>query len=170
LYCNFRRKDEQKPVDLLANLLKQLLPGLPNIPASVRRLYKHHKGKQTRPSFDEISKELHVVANSYLKRFIIVDALDECQVTDGGRRKFLSKLFTLQTKTTVSFLATSRFIPEIANKFAGKCVSLEIQARDEEVPKLAKWLEFWWQQGDRSPPRVGASHRLSVVPDSLRLK
>jgi len=43
LYCNFRRKNEQKPIDLLISLLKQLLLGLPNIPDSVRRLYEHYR-------------------------------------------------------------------------------------------------------------------------------
>jgi hypothetical protein len=133
LYCNFRRKDEQKPVDLLASLFKQLLRGLPIIPDSVTRLYEYHRDKQTRPSFDEISKELHVVANFYSRCFVIIDALDECQVTDGGRRKFLSELFDLQTRAPASLFATSRFIPEIANEFAGKCATLEIHASDEDV-------------------------------------
>lgn len=85
LYCNFRRQDEQKPVDLLASLLKQLLSEKPNMPVSMRRLYEYHMNKQTRPSFDEISKELHSVVAPYSKCFIIVDALDECQVSNGSR-------------------------------------------------------------------------------------
>jgi hypothetical protein len=95
LYCNFRRKNEQKPVNLLANLLKQLFLGLPNISDSVIRLYKYYRDRQTRLSFDKISKELYAAINRYAKYFIIIDALDECQITDGNRRKFLSELFNL---------------------------------------------------------------------------
>jgi NACHT domain len=133
LYCNFRRQDEQKPVDLLASLLKQLLSELPNIPVSVRRLYEYHKGKQTRPSFDEISKELHSVVAAYSKCFIVVDALDECQVSDGGRPKFLSELLELQTKVGANLFATSRFIPEVTKVFEGKSVLREIHASEEDV-------------------------------------
>jgi len=133
LYCNFRRQDEQKPVDLLASLLKQLLSKKPNIPVSVRGLYEYHKNKQTRPSFDEISKELHSVVAPYSKCFIIVDALDECQVSDGGRQKFLSELLELQTKVRANLFATSRFIPEVTKVFEGKSVLIEIHASEEDV-------------------------------------
>jgi NACHT domain len=133
LYCNFRRQEEQKPVDLLASLLKQLLSELPNIPVSVRRLYEYHKGKQTRPLFDEISKQLHSVVAAYSKCFIVVDALDECQVSDGGRPKFLSELLELQIKVGANLFATSRFIPEVTKAFEGKCVLREIHASEEDV-------------------------------------
>lgn len=133
LYCNFRRQDEQKPVDLLASLFKQLLSEKPNIPVSVRRLYEYHKNKQTRPSFDEISKELHSVVAPYSKCFIIIDALDECQVSDGGRQKFLSELLELQTKVGANLFVTSRFIPEVTKVFEGKSVLIEIHASEEDV-------------------------------------
>ncbi|MCJ1255063.1 hypothetical protein MMC24_002879 [Lignoscripta atroalba] len=133
LYCNFRRQDEQKPVDLLACLLKQLLSDLPNIPMSVRRLYENHKDTKTRPSFDEISKELHSMVGAYSKCFIVVDALDECQVSEGGRRKFLSELLGLQTKIGANLFTTSRFIPEITKVFEGKAVWKEIYASEKDV-------------------------------------
>lgn len=133
LYCNFRRQGEQKPVDLLASLLKQLLSELPNIPVSVRRLYEYHKDKRTQPSFDEISKELHSVVAAYSKCFIIIDALDECQVSGGGQQKFLSELFELQTKVGANLFATSRFIPEVTNMFKGKGTLMEIHATEEDV-------------------------------------
>ena len=132
-YYNFRRQHEQKPVDLLASLLKQLLSELSNIPMSVRRLYEYHKGKQTRPSFDEISKELHSVVAAYSKCFIVIDALDECQVSDGARPKFLSELLELQRKLGANLFATSRFIPEVTKVFEGKAVVMEIHASEEDV-------------------------------------
>jgi hypothetical protein len=83
LYCNFRRRDEQKPGDMLASLLKQLIPGLSYIPGGVESLYKYHNVRLTRPSYQEISVELHSVIGAYSKCFIIVDALEECPITDG---------------------------------------------------------------------------------------
>jgi hypothetical protein len=134
LYCNFRRQQEQNPEDLLASLLKQLIQEEPSMPKSIKSLYKRHRDKRTRPSFDEISKALLFVVTDYSKAFIIIDALDEHQVSDRGRRKFLLEVFNLQAKTRANLFATSRFIPEIEKQFQG-CLYLEIRASDEDVQK-----------------------------------
>jgi hypothetical protein len=134
LYCNFRRQQEQKPADLLANLLKQLVQGQPFMPESMKSLYKRHKGKRTRSSFDEISKVLRSIFADYLRAFIIIDALDECQVSDGSRKMLLSEIFNLQAKTRANLCATSRFIPEIIKEFKGS-ILLEIRAGEEDVQR-----------------------------------
>jgi hypothetical protein len=134
LYCNFRRKEEQKLEDLLASLLKQLIQEQPSTPESVKNLYSCHKDKRTRPSFNEILEALHSVAAEYSRAFIIIDALDEYQVSNRERRKLLLGIFNLQAKTGVNIFATSRFIPEIEKEFEG-CVSLEIHASDKDVQK-----------------------------------
>jgi hypothetical protein len=77
-------------------------------------------------------KVLHSITNLYLRAFIIVDALDECQVADGCRTRFITEIFSLQAKTKANFFATSRFIPEITEKFKGDVV-LEIRATNEDV-------------------------------------
>lgn len=132
LYCNFRRRDEQKVDDLLTSLLKQLSQERSTLPASVKDLYNRHKGKGTRPSIEEILRALHVVAAMYSRVFIVVDALDECQMSDGCRARFLAEMFNLQAKCGTNFFATSRFIPEIMAKFNGT-KSLEIRASGEDV-------------------------------------
>ncbi|KAH7305361.1 nucleoside phosphorylase [Rhexocercosporidium sp. MPI-PUGE-AT-0058] len=132
LYCNFRRKDEQKAQDLLASLLKQLSQGRSSLPDNVRSLYDNHKEKRTRPSLDEISRTLQSVASIYSRVVIIVDALDECQVSDGCRMTFLAEIFSLQTKTGANLFATSRPIPEITERFRGS-ITFEIRAHNEDV-------------------------------------
>jgi hypothetical protein len=132
LYCNFRQRNEQNVEHLLASLLKQLSQEQPSPPNSVKALYDHHKKKQTRPLFDEVSRTLQCVAAMYLRVFIAVDALDECQVSDGCWTRFLSEIFSLQAKSGVNIFATSRFIPKIAEKFEGS-TSLEIRASSEDV-------------------------------------
>lgn len=133
LYCNYRRKEEQNPNQLLLSLVKQLVQELPSVPDGLKSLYERHKDKRTRPSFDEISAVLHsVIVVDYSRVFIIIDALDECHGSDGHRQKVLSEVFSLQAKTATSLLATSRFIPEITKKFEGS-IFLEIRASDEDV-------------------------------------
>lgn len=132
IYCNFRRKDEQKIEDLLASLLKQLAEGQPSLPRNVKELYEGHEKKRTRPSSDEISRALRSVAAAYSRVFIIIDALDEFQPSNGSRSSFLSEIFTLQAETGANFFATSRPIPDIEKQFQGY-PSREILAHDEDV-------------------------------------
>jgi hypothetical protein len=134
IYCNFRRKDEQKIDDLLASLLKQFIQEQSSVPNSVKTLYNQHKNKRTRPSLDEISKTLNSVIPYYSRAYIVIDALDECQLSNGCRSTFLSSIFSLQAKTGAKLFATSRPIPDIQELFKG-CLSLEILASDEDVGK-----------------------------------
>jgi Cdc6-like AAA superfamily ATPase len=135
IYCNFQRQREQKPADLLASLLKQLVQEQRFVPENVKTFYERHKNKRTRPSFDEILKELHSVVADYSRAFIIIDALDECQVSNGGRQRLLAEIFNLQTKTRANFLATSRFIPETVKEFEGRSTRLEIRASDNDLQR-----------------------------------
>lgn len=132
LYCNFKRSHEQKLDDLLLSLLKQLAQGRLLIPDIVRSLYDQHKCQQKRPSTDEISKALHSVISSFSKVFIIIDALDECQVNDRCRPRLLSEIFNLQAKCGANLFATSRFIPEITDQFKSGAW-LEIRASDDDL-------------------------------------
>ena len=134
VYCNFRRQQEQKPADLLINLLKQLVQERPFIPDTVKSLYERNAKKGTRPSCDEISKVLHSVVTDYSRAFIIFDALDECQVSNGNLRSLLLEISNLQATSEANLFATSRFIPEIIKEFEGSLL-LEIYASDEDVQR-----------------------------------
>ncbi|KAJ5641380.1 hypothetical protein N7490_005380 [Penicillium lividum] len=117
IYCNFRRNQQQQREDLVASLVKQLSQSWSSLPGTVTNLHSQHKKRKTRPSFHELCNSLSSVAALYSKVFIIVDALDECSVSDGCLSSLLSVIFTLQSKTAVNFLATSRPIREIEQKF-----------------------------------------------------
>ena len=132
LYCNFRRQHEQKIEDLLASLLKQLTQGRSSLPDTIKSLYDSHRDKRTRLSFDEISRALQLVATMYSRVFVVIDALDECQVSHDCRTTFLLELFSLQAKCGANLFATSRFIPEITDNFRGS-MSLEIRASEHDV-------------------------------------
>jgi hypothetical protein len=84
------------------------------------------------------------VAAAYSRVFIIVDALNECKASDSCRSRLLSEIFSLQAKCGVNFFATSRFIPEVTEKFAGN-PSLEIRGSNDEV---RKYLDIRISQGE----------------------
>jgi Cdc6-like AAA superfamily ATPase len=132
LYCNFRRKDDQKVADLLSSLLKQLVQGQSSVPECIKSLYDSHKGKHMRLSCDDITKALQTVAALYSRVFIIVDAIDECQRSEGCRTKFLTEVLALQSKCGVNIFATSRFIPDIEETFREQ-PSVEIRASEQDV-------------------------------------
>ncbi|KAF3916482.1 hypothetical protein ABW20_dc0100527 [Dactylellina cionopaga] len=132
IYCNFRRRGEQKFDDLLTSLLKQLLQTFPSpgLPECVESLYKRHNSRRTRPPSDDIINSLEYAAQKYSRVFIIVDALDECIC----QAELLSMLFRLRFKCNVNIFATSRFIPEVTDIFEReKSVTLEIFAQDEDI-------------------------------------
>ena len=132
LYCNYRRQHEQKLEDLFASLLKQFVQEQPSILDSVKTLYDRHKDRRTRPSLDEILGILQTVAAASSRVFIVVDALDECQVSNGCRQRFLSGLFNLQAKCGVNLFTTSRLLSSIEKEFEGTS-KLEIRASEDDV-------------------------------------
>ncbi len=132
IYCNFQRQNEQNIDHLLASVLKQLTKSRPSMLGGVRDLYDEHWVQQTRPSLDEIVRVLHSVAATYSRLFVVVDALDECQASDGRRTRFLNELSTLQEKQGANIFATSRFITEISDHFKPN-KSLEIRAKIDDV-------------------------------------
>ncbi|KAK4998542.1 hypothetical protein LTR66_002248 [Elasticomyces elasticus] len=132
IYCNYKRQDEQKTVELLAILLKQLLHGKSTIPQPVEALYAHHSSRNTRPSLSELRKILKDVVKSFSRVYIIVDALDECRNDDGTRDALLSSLRDVQAGTDTRLLATSRPLPEVIQHFQDDD-SLEVRASDADV-------------------------------------
>jgi len=132
IYCNFRRKNEQKVESLLANLLKQLAGRQATLPESVKALHAQYKDKRTQASCDAVSKAFQSVIATHARVFVAIDAVDEYQASD--RKKFLSELLDIQAKLGINLLVTSRFIPEIVDRFGG-AVTLEIRASSEDVER-----------------------------------
>ncbi|KAF5690763.1 ankyrin protein [Fusarium globosum] len=132
IYGNYRQRDEQKLNHLLESLLKQLVQGQYSMPTSLKVLYDKHNVGKTRPSSEEISTTLQSVVALFTRVHIIVDALDELNAIDGCRNRFLEEVFKVQAQGSAKFFATSRFIPEITEKFGGS-QTIKIRAQDEDV-------------------------------------
>jgi hypothetical protein len=153
VYCNFRRKDEQKLNDLLASLLKQLSETKPSLPDAMRDLYNRHRAHRTRPSANELSKALQSVSDSYSKVFVVVDALDECQMSEGCRVRFIQECCALQGQCRAKLFMTSRFLPEITERF-NKEDSLEIRATKDDIKRYVEG------QTSKLPPFIQQNQHL----------
>ncbi|OAL26569.1 hypothetical protein AYO22_04180 [Fonsecaea multimorphosa] len=108
LYCNYRQRYEQRAIDLLTSLLKQLSHARSSLTGCVKDLYDQHRSRQTRPSVDEVSRTLQKLARTFSRIFIIIDAVDECQTSDGSQMLFLTEVFNLHTSSGANIFVTSR--------------------------------------------------------------
>lgn len=136
-FCNYQQIEEHRLERLLACLLRQLVQGQQFTPHSLKILYDQHSGIGTRPSISEIYEALQSVCGSFSRLFVVIDALDEYQSSDGSRTRILDEIFELQDRSCLNFFATSRFIPEILRKFECK-PSLEIRARRHDVMRYLR--------------------------------
>lgn len=87
------------------------------------------------PSLEELSDTLREVLTGFSTVYVVIDALDECEDSDGSRRQFLAKLQDLQAEQDVRLLATSRFISEIEEEFK-QAEILEIRASEDDVRRF----------------------------------
>ncbi|KAK8126836.1 uncharacterized protein PG998_002595 [Apiospora kogelbergensis] len=106
-------------------------------PPLLKKLHGQHAHKRTRPTLDGISKALRSIIPEYLRVFVVVDALDECQMSDNCRARFLSTLLDLQAQSKINILATSRSIPDIDEKFKDS-PRLEVRASDIDIRRYVK--------------------------------
>jgi hypothetical protein len=130
LYCNYKEKEDQTTVNLVASLLQQLVQRQPVIPSQLRLLYEQHIRKKTRPTLAECSELLHMELTTCPRAFIIVGALDECDETSGARRDLISQLLRLPPSTYM--MVTSRGVPSIKHEL-NRFSRLEIHASDADV-------------------------------------
>lgn len=133
VFCSFRRHHEQSPLQLFAGLLKQLASRCKPLPECLRQSYKKHTGDSL-PGLDEIIDLLVSVLNGYKRAFFVVDALDECPVSDGSQHIFIEKLLQLQKVTESNLLTTSRPDQSISDCFKGS-MFVDIRADDADVAK-----------------------------------
>lgn len=129
IFCDYKTQNEQTPLNLLASLLRQLLEQKLSVPEEIRVLYK-----KNRPSLDKVFESLQLIASSFLRVFVVVDALDELQQHGRSLQTWLSKLCEAQATKSVNLMLTSRDIPRVTENVQSN-VRLEVRASDEDVER-----------------------------------
>lgn len=133
-YCNFQRQDEQRLENIVLGFLKQLAQITTPMPTCLKDLFYRCKAKGGRPSLEESINTLYSVARTFSRIFVVVDALDECQTTEGCQRQLISQLIELKTLIGANILATSRPVPHILGRFK-EFVLLEVLASPGDIRK-----------------------------------
>jgi Cdc6-like AAA superfamily ATPase len=134
IFCNFNQQQNQKLDNILANILGQLVRGLSCLPDALRSFYANHERIGMMPRLSDVLEMLRIVSGIYDHTYVIIDALDECSNSDRGRDHLISHVLDLQRGFNMCFMATSRFIVDIASKFE-EFPSIEIRASDGDVRK-----------------------------------
>lgn len=162
IFCDYRTKLEQTPMNLIASLLKQLLQEKRYIPDNLKSLYQLHNRKQTRPTLDELARMLQSETSKYSQVFLVIDALDECPDDDGRRQVILSKIRVIQAVGNLNLMATSRFIPKIAQEFH-QSIQLEILASDEDIHRYLEGQMFRMTRCVKRDIRLQETIKNSIV-------
>jgi len=158
LYCNFRRVDDQRVEQLIANLVKQLLRNKFPPPPAIMNAYTRHEKHRSQPSLSDFEEMFHAVSALYKDGvFVIVDAVDECQMSDNARPKFIEALLRLQSReSNVNLLATSRPVPDIVEAFNGHS-RLEIVAQKDDIEQYLRNQISDWRTVSKYP---GLQHEI----------
>ena len=130
MYCSYRNRTQQTLENLLGSIWKQLIQGLPSIPAALTELYKHHRKNSIPLSVDAIVNGFTALIHESTGLFVVIDALDEC--ADDVRSSLVKISRQLQDHHRVKLLFLSRPI-RIIEKEVSSCLQLEIRATDEDV-------------------------------------
>lgn len=129
IYCNYKEQDVQTPANLIAGIWMQLVIEKAVINDKVKKLYRKHVDKDTRPSLREVSEVLKMEIDKYKKVYVIIDALDEC-TDDFSRETLVENIRGLQLN--VNLMVTSRFLDSIERTFKEASI-LEISADPTDI-------------------------------------
>lgn len=132
IYCNFRSQQSQDIRMLVASVLKQLCQRQLDIPHAIKALYSKCKIMQKKPQIEELRVVLRTVAKLFSRVYLVVDALDEWQNTEGDRSSMLNELLVLQAETYLNLFATSRPVGDIEKYFSG-LPAIDISASQEDI-------------------------------------
>ncbi|CAG8003133.1 unnamed protein product [Penicillium salamii] len=125
-FCNFREKVTLN--EMLGSLLKQLVRQQSSIPQCLVEPFS----KRAYLTTSNLMSCLESMFSTFSTVFLVIDALDECDLPDNQRRKFLSDFRALQHDFNLRLFATSRDDQGIPTLFEG-CVSLRVQASSEDI-------------------------------------
>ncbi|KAF8246653.1 hypothetical protein K440DRAFT_683829 [Wilcoxina mikolae CBS 423.85] len=134
IYFNYKEQDQQKPVDILASLVKQLAHQSLRLPAHLEELHDkftqgEYEGK--RPTYKELYTALIETSKSFAQTFIICDALDECDRQE--QREILLPLFHRMGERGIRLFMTSRRYPDDIEDSYRHVPEIEIFAHEDDI-------------------------------------
>ena len=137
IYCDYRRQDEQTPINLTASVTRQLLQYKLSIEEDVLKIFNLLKSNLTRLGFDEVLELLKYSMARLTRVYLIVDALDELGNVGQVRQNFIGRLRFLQDLYHFNLMTTSRYIPSLAQDLQNS-LCIEIRASPNDIRKYVQ--------------------------------
>lgn len=106
VYCDYNDTENQTALELIAALAKQLAMRKTKPSRELEELYDSLKKDGRRPNLRQLTSLLRAHCNEFKHIFLIVDALDECEVVKE-RHTLVSTLLSLQSHSA-KILVSSR--------------------------------------------------------------
>ena len=111
IYCDYKRQQEQTPINLMASILRQLLQYRILVHDRVMHSYYQHVNFGTCPNSERIGEIVKSLLAEFPQVYIVVDALDELPVSGQVCQILLKELRSLQKVQSLNLLIISRPIP-----------------------------------------------------------
>jgi hypothetical protein len=131
IYFNYNEQDQQRPVDILASVVKQLVIQSPQLSNELQVLYDDLKPKGKRPSSEDLYELLLATSKTFTRTFIVCDALDECNQTKQ-RERLLPLLHRMKESGFWIFL-TSRPYPEDIQEYFSDSAKINLSAHKDDI-------------------------------------
>lgn len=137
MYFDYREHDSQSPNNVVAHLLRQIASQHSVLPRSLSEYYTKFKEQSRTPQLRDIENVFMDVCRSFVKVYVVVDALDECnEIT--CRRHFLQFLSALQECSNVRIFVTSRPHPEDIQHHFNAVHQIEVEASEADLRKYLR--------------------------------
>lgn len=137
IYCDYKRQDEQTPINLTASVTKQLLQHQDLIPENILKMYQHHQKMETRPTFEEVLEMTGSSMARLSRVYVILDALDELGNAGQVRQTLIGCLRPLQDLHHFNLMTTSRYIPSLALDFHHP-LCMDVRASPEDIRRYVE--------------------------------
>lgn len=129
-FIYFEHKQTWKPEDLLGSILADIArPAWSAVSPKLIEIYKEHRARNSRPSFDDISQLLLSESNHFSKLFVVIDAIDECS-NSKTLTKLLKELSSL--RPILRLMVTGRWNVRIDSVYP-EHTPLSIKANEEDI-------------------------------------
>jgi hypothetical protein len=129
-YFDYKEQEAQTPTIMVASLLRQLAGQRAVFPPSLLEYYENFKQDQARASTPELLHVFNEVCCTFSHSYIIVDALDECNMS--YRKDVLRILKDLDLAFVQLFITSRPHSQDITQSFNG-AEQVQVEANEGDI-------------------------------------
>lgn len=143
-FFDFKATAKQEAFSCLSSIIGQLCNQATSVPILVKKAYARCHGGHSHPSMSELQQMLSEIIKEFSQVFIVIDALDECDI-NNERHDILTALSELKTSnlTPLHMLVTSRPYTDIENAILPHLSQPALQLQGEYIDSDIRSHILW---------------------------